>query len=310
MTLERVLLQPRPRSSQLCSARHSCGEQRTYLARSERRSDRFRARTGHRSEQRPESDTTLSLARAPVACATRARLRPPWDCDFAWSYSSWCRWSCVVAVFAYVLVREQRAQRRSGVRPARERHERGDPARRGERASERDARPTSSSLAHDLVVKQTEIVRIRLLDRGLAPRVDANLLTGDPGVSLDRLRQVRDTGQPAVVEHQGGRDSGSTPCCCPVRSSGARRGVLEVTFVAGRLEADLLGENYKIALRGGRAGAPAGPRRVGRAPAPRVPSGRRPDAGDRARRGRRGAARRSRCGAATSWVRWRRRSTG
>ena len=27
-------------------------------------------------------------------------------------------------------------------------------------------------------------------------------------------------------------------------------GVLEVDFVAGRLEADLLGENYKIALRG------------------------------------------------------------
>ena len=105
-------------------------------------------------------------------------------------------------------------------------------------------------LANDLVVKQTEIVRIRFLDRNLAPRVDANLLTGDPGVPLDRHRQVRDTGQPAVVEHQSGGIRLHT-VLLPVRSSGGDDGVLEIAFVAGRLEADLLGENYKIALRGG-----------------------------------------------------------
>lgn len=155
----------------------------------------------------------------------------------------------VVAVFAYVLVRDERAQRRAefdlrvsvtsaAIRLAVENALRsGTPAAAGR-------------LANDLVVKQTEIVRIRLLDRSLAPRVDANLLTGDPGVSLDRHRQVRDTGQPAVVEHQSGGTRLHT-MLLPVRPAGNDEGVLEVTFVAGRLEAELLGENYKIALRGG-----------------------------------------------------------
>ena len=103
-------------------------------------------------------------------------------------------------------------------------------------------------LAKDLVVKQTEIVRIRLLDRSLTPRVDANLLTGDSGVPLERHRQVRDTGQTAVVEHRGG-GTRLHSVLLPVRSSGSGDGVLEVTHVAGRLEADLLGENHRIALQ-------------------------------------------------------------
>jgi signal transduction histidine kinase len=155
----------------------------------------------------------------------------------------------VVAVFAYVLVREERAQRRAefnlrvGVTSAAIRLAVENALRGGTLADVK-------RLADDLVVKQTEIVRIRLLDRNLAPRVDANLLAGDPGVALDRHREVRETGQPAVVEHQSG-DLRLHTVLVPVRSSsGTEDGVLEIAYVAGRLEAALLGENHKIALRG------------------------------------------------------------
>ncbi len=155
----------------------------------------------------------------------------------------------VVAVFTYVLMRDERAQRRAefelrvnvtstAIRLAVENALRGGTLADVKR------------LADDLVVKQTEIVRIRLLDRNLARRVDANLLAGDPGVSLDRHRGVRETGQPAVVEHQSAGIRLHS-VLLPVRSSsGSDDGVLEVAFVAGRLEAALLSENYKIALRG------------------------------------------------------------
>jgi signal transduction histidine kinase len=155
----------------------------------------------------------------------------------------------VVAVFAYVLVREERAQRRAefdlrvNVTSAAIRLAVENALRAGTLADVR-------RLADDLVVKQTEIVRIRLLDRNLAPRVDANLLAGDPGVPLERHRGVREMGHQAIVEHKtGGTRLHSV--LLPVRSSsGSDDGVLEVTFVAGRLEAALLGENHKIALRG------------------------------------------------------------
>jgi methyl-accepting chemotaxis protein len=155
----------------------------------------------------------------------------------------------VVAVFTYILVREGRAQRRadfdlrvSATSAA---------IRLAVESALRSGTPADvERLANDLVAKQSEIVRIRFLDRSLAPRVDANLLAGDPGVPLDRHRQVRDTGQPAVVEHQGGGSPLHT-MLLPVRSSGNDEGVLEIAFVASRLEADLLGENYTIALRGG-----------------------------------------------------------
>jgi signal transduction histidine kinase len=154
----------------------------------------------------------------------------------------------VVAVFAYALLREERAQRRAefdlrvsvtsaAIRLAVENALRGGTLADVKR------------LADDLVVKQTEIVRIRLLDRNLAPRVDANLLDGDPGVPVDRHREVRETGQPAVVEHQSGGVRLHS-VLVPVGSSGTGEGVLEIVFLAGRLEAALLGESHKIALRG------------------------------------------------------------
>lgn len=53
----------------------------------------------------------------------------------------------------------------------------------------------------------------------------------------------------AVVAHQSGGIRFHT-VLLPFRSSGSDDGVLEIAFVAGRLEADLLRENYEIALRG------------------------------------------------------------
>ena len=154
----------------------------------------------------------------------------------------------VVASSAYVRLREERAQRRADF------DLRVNVASTAIRLAVENALRSGTlsdveRLAKDLVVKQTEIIRIRLLDRSLTPRVDANLLAGDPGVPLERHRQVRDTGQPIVVEHQG---SGTRlhSVLLPVRSSGSDDAVLEVTHVAGRLEADLLSENHRIALQG------------------------------------------------------------
>src|SRR5262245_1008528 len=154
----------------------------------------------------------------------------------------------VVAIFAYVLVREERAQRRSefdlrvSVTSAAIRLAVENALRNGTVAD-------AERLAHDLVVKQTEIVRIRLLDRNLATRLEANLLAADRGMSLDRHRRVRETGQPAVVEEQmdGARIHA---VLLPVRAPGNDEGVLEVAFLASRLDADLQRENYKIALWG------------------------------------------------------------
>lgn len=154
----------------------------------------------------------------------------------------------VVAAFAYALVREERAQRRAefdlrvSVTSAAIRLAVENALRSGTLAD-------VERLAHDLVVKQTEIVRIRLLDRSLASRVDVNLFAGGRGVSPDEPRRVRDTGQPTAVEYKSG-DVRFQSVLLPVRSAIDGDGVLEVTFLSGRLEADLLGENYKIALRG------------------------------------------------------------
>jgi signal transduction histidine kinase len=154
----------------------------------------------------------------------------------------------VVGLFAYFLLRDERAQRRAefdlrvSVTSAAIRLAVENALRSGTEAD-------VERLAKDLVAKQTEIVRIRLLDRDLNPRVDASLLGGEPGVPLDRHRAVRDTAEPAVVEHRSGGTRIHT-VLLPVRSARNDDGVLEVDFLAGRLEADLLGENYKIALRG------------------------------------------------------------
>jgi signal transduction histidine kinase len=154
----------------------------------------------------------------------------------------------VVAGYAYLGLQQEREQRRAefdlrvGVTSAAIRLAVEHALRTGTLAD-------VERLAADLVVKQTEIVRIRLFDGRLTTRLDSNLLTGDPGVPLDRHRQVRESGQPAVVEHRSG-DIRLHSVLLPIRPLGADDGVLEIAFVGGRLEADLLRENYRIALSG------------------------------------------------------------
>jgi signal transduction histidine kinase len=154
----------------------------------------------------------------------------------------------VVAAYAYVRLQQERGQRRAdfdlrvsvasaAIRLA------------VENALRSGSLPDVERLAKDLVVKQTEIVRIRLLDRSLTSRVDANLLPGDAGLPPERHRQVWDTGQPVIVEHEGGGARLHT-VLLPVRSTGQDDGILEISHVAGRLEADLLGDKYRIALQG------------------------------------------------------------
>src|SRR5262249_55047075 len=152
----------------------------------------------------------------------------------------------VVGGYAYIRVAEEREQRRV------EFDRRVDVTTRAIRlAVERTIRGGSQEdiehLARDLVLKQTEILRVRLLDANLATTVDANILAEDPGVPVDRLRHVHDSGQSAVVERwAAGLRLHSV--LLPVRSGAADDGVLEVTYVASRLEADLLRENRRSAL--------------------------------------------------------------
>ena len=109
----------------------------------------------------------------------------------------------VVAGYAYLRVTEEREQRRVEFDRSVE-----VTTRAIRLAVERDLRSGTRAdieqLASDLVLKQTEILRVRLLDRQLATSVDANLLTEDPGVPIERLREARDSGQSAVVERWAG----------------------------------------------------------------------------------------------------------
>jgi signal transduction histidine kinase len=154
----------------------------------------------------------------------------------------------VVAGYAYIRAAEEREQRKS------EFDLRVDVTSRAirlevEHALRRGTLVDVERLARDLVVKQTEIVRIRLVDGGLATRIDENLVDGDPGVPLDRLRQVRDSGQSTLVDHRSGGIR-LRSVLLPVRPDGSDDGVLEITYVAGRLEAALLRENYRSVLSG------------------------------------------------------------
>jgi signal transduction histidine kinase len=154
----------------------------------------------------------------------------------------------VVAGYALIRVSEEREQRRAEF--ARRVNVTGAAIRLAVvHALRSDSLADVDRLARDLVVKQTEIVRIRLMDVGLAPKVDANLMTGDPGVAVERFRQVRDTGESQVVEHQSQRIR-LYSVLLPLRPLLDDSGVLEVAFVASRLEADLLHENRRSVLSG------------------------------------------------------------
>jgi len=152
----------------------------------------------------------------------------------------------LVAGYGYIRLQEEREQRRAefdqrvlvtstAIRLA------------VEHALRTDTLADVKRLVGDLVVKQTEIIRIRLLDANLGTRLDASLVANDAGAPENQLQLVRDTGQPAVVVHRSG-DLRLHSVLLPVRSGGADDGVLEVAYVAGRLEADLLREQSRSLL--------------------------------------------------------------
>ena len=160
----------------------------------------------------------------------------------------------VVAVFAYVRLQRGARTAAGGVRSARRRHEHGDPARRGARAPERHAgrrqaagrrpgrqadrdRPHPTAGPEPRAARRLEPPRRRL-------RACPSTASAGPGYGP--------AGRRASTRAQA---SGSTPCSSRSGLAGAGDGVLEVAYVAGRLEADLLGENYKIAA----ARAPSSP---------------------------------------------------
>jgi signal transduction histidine kinase len=154
----------------------------------------------------------------------------------------------VIAGYAYLRLQEEREQRRTefdlrvGVTSTAIRLAVEHALRSGTLADVK-------TLTGDLVVRQSEIVRIRLVDRKLATRLDSNLLTGDPGVPFERHREVLATGQAAVVSHRSGSIRLHS-MLLPVRPQGSEDGVLEITYVAGRLEADLLRDSYRVILSG------------------------------------------------------------
>jgi two-component system, NtrC family, sensor kinase len=108
-----------------------------------------------------------------------------------------------------------------------------------ERALRDEAWGEAARLAQDLVTKQTEIVRVRLLDQKLEPLVDRNLLPSDAGARPARLRRVLESGQ-ADAEWRRAADLGLYSAILPVRPDGSLpTAVLEIVYLHGRLEDDL-----------------------------------------------------------------------
>ena len=99
----------------------------------------------------------------------------------------------------------------------------------------------AARFAQDLVAQQTEVVRVRVLDTNLRPLLDHNLLSTDRGSPPEILRQVLETGQEVTSTRNAG---GVTlySAVVPLRPEGASRtaGLLEIVYLRGRLESELL----------------------------------------------------------------------
>ncbi len=107
----------------------------------------------------------------------------------------------------------------------------------------------AQQLMSELVAQQAELMRIRLFDATLRVVLDANLLAGDMGAQREQLRPVIDGGAPDQVERRwNGRTLHSD--LLPLRPRGATvEGVLEIVYVAARLDEDLRRLNYEHAVR-------------------------------------------------------------
>jgi len=104
-------------------------------------------------------------------------------------------------------------------------------------------------LLSNLAVKQTDIVRIRLLDAALQTVLDSNLLSGYEGVPRERLRVVLETGQPEQVSHRWNALRLHSELL-PLRPRGATvEGAFEVVYVAAGLEQDIRSVASKVGGR-------------------------------------------------------------
>src|SRR5581483_3513277 len=110
----------------------------------------------------------------------------------------------------------------------------------------------AARFAQDLVAQQTEVVRVRVLDATLRPLLDENLLTTDRGTAPELLRQVLETGQEATSTRTAG---GVTlySAVVPLRPAGASQvgGLLEIVYLRGRLESELLEVSRQTAAQVG-----------------------------------------------------------
>jgi len=105
-----------------------------------------------------------------------------------------------------------------------------------EQALQGGSRAAVEALAKDLVVSQTYIVRIRVIDEKLRVLVDANLIEGYAGLSPGRLRQVIDVGQPAEIAHRWAGQALRSHVV-PLRARGSDlTGALEVAYLAATRE--------------------------------------------------------------------------
>jgi HAMP domain-containing protein len=94
-------------------------------------------------------------------------------------------------------------------------------------------------LVRDLVVTQTYVGRVRLLDPSLRPVVDSSILTGYAGIPAERLRHVLETGQSEEIEHRWAGQALRSHLV-PFHAGGtATAGVLEVVYLASVREVDI-----------------------------------------------------------------------
>jgi signal transduction histidine kinase len=103
-------------------------------------------------------------------------------------------------------------------------------------------------LLNELVVTQTELVRVRLVDLTGRTLSDASVLSPEANIPWEALQPAAEGGRPLTLDRHVGRVRLYSDIL-PVRTAGSPvAGVLEVTYLAGRLDADLVGVTRQTTL--------------------------------------------------------------
>ncbi|PYM64709.1 MAG: hypothetical protein DMD79_05980 [Candidatus Rokuibacteriota bacterium] len=153
----------------------------------------------------------------------------------------------ILGIFAYIKVDQDRAIRREDFTRHTEITSRAIQLA-VEHALRHDSPADVAQLLSRLVVKQAEIVQIRLIDPSLQTSAASDLLPGAAGPTVGRLRLVMDTGQPDAVDWRW-RGTRLHTQILPLRPRGESvTGALEITYIAASLDAALLSANYGTAL--------------------------------------------------------------